>query len=289
VAGGLAARGIAYARAMGAETVQVFVGNPRGWAALPGDPGEDERFRSACAELRLAAYVHAPYLINLGSHDAATAGRSVDSLRHALRRGREIGARGVVVHTGQATGGRPREVALAQVRRLLLPLLAELTHDEDPWLLLEPTAGQGSSLCYRAEDLGPYLTALDHHPRVGVCLDTCHAFAAGHDLASPGGTAALLDELVAVAGPGRLRLIHVNDSKDALGSRRDRHENIAAGAIGAKGFAALFGHPATDGVPLVLETPERGIRADAALLKELREAHSPDSPHSSGPSPGSSW
>jgi deoxyribonuclease-4 len=168
------------------------------------------------------------------------------------------------------------------VRRLLLPLLAELTHDDELWLLLEPTAGQGASICSRVGDLGPYLAALDHHPRVGVCLDTCHVFAAGHDLASPGGTAATLDELVEVAGPGRLRLIHVNDSKDAVGSRRDRHANIAEGSIGAAGFAELFRHPATAGVPLVLETPERGIRADAALLKELREAHSP------GPSPGSS-
>ncbi|MGP3971564.1 deoxyribonuclease IV [Streptomyces sp. 6N223] len=286
VAGGLATRGISYARSMGAEAVQVFVGNPRGWATPPGDPGQDELFRAACAERGLAAFVHAPYLINLGSHDAVTARRSVDSLRHALRRGRELGARGVVVHTGQATGGRPTQVALAQVRRLLLPLLSELTRDRrNPWLLLEPTAGQGASLCSRAADLGPYLAALDHHPRVGVCLDTCHAFAAGHDLASPGGTAALLDELVAVAGPGRLRLIHVNDSKDAVGSRRDRHANIAEGSIGAAGLAALFGHPATEGVPLVLETPERGIRADVAALRKLREAHGP---HSSGPSPGSS-
>jgi deoxyribonuclease IV len=272
VAGGLAARGIAYARSLGAEAVQVFVGNPRGWATTPGDPGQDELFRAACAELRLAAFVHAPYLINLGSHDPATARRSVDPLRHSLRRAREIGARGVVVHTGQATGGRPTQVALAQVRRLLLPLLAELTDDRGPMLLLEPTAGQGASLCSRAADLGPYLEALDRHPRVGICLDTCHAFAAGHDLAAPGGAAALLDELVAVAGPGRLRLIHVNDSRDAVGSRRDRHANIAVGSIGAAGLAGLFGHPATEGVPLVLETPERGIRDDVAALRKLREA-----------------
>jgi deoxyribonuclease IV len=282
VAGGLAARGIPYAIGMGAETVQVFVGNPRGWAAPPGSPRQDEEFRAFCAERGLAAYVHAPYLINFGSYDAITAERSVVSLRHALRRGRQIGALGVVVHAGSATGGRPPAAALAQVRRLLLPLLAELSHDDDPHVLLEPTAGQGASLCARAEDLGPYLAALEHHPRVGICLDTCHAFAAGHDLAAPGGTAALLDELLRVAGPGRLRLIHANDSKDGPGSHRDRHENIGPGRIGAAGFAELFRHPATAGVPLILETPERGIRADAARLKELRAAQS------SGPSPGSS-
>src|SRR5690606_30115311 len=134
-----------------------------------------------------------------------------------LRRGRAIGALGVVVHTGSATGGRPREVALAQVRERTLPLLEELGED-DPWLLLEPTAGQGSSLCSRAEDLEPYVEALERHPRLGVCLDTCHAFAAGHDLTVPGGVAALLEEVVARVGPGRLRLIHANDSKAPSGA-----------------------------------------------------------------------
>ncbi len=179
----------------------------------------------------------------------------MESLRHSLRRGREIGALGVVVHTGSATGGRARAVALAQVRERVLPLLAELTRDDDPWLLLEPTAGQGASLCSLAEDLGPYFEALERHPRLGVCLDTCHAFAAGHDMAAPGGTKATLDELVEVCGEGRLRLIHANDSKDVVGAHKDRHENIGAGHIGAEAFAGLFTHPATEGVPLVIETP----------------------------------
>ena len=274
VAGGLAAKGLAYAERVGAETVQVFVANPRGWATGPGSPAQDEEFRTRCAEADLPAYVHAPYLINLGSHSAATAELSVASLRHSLRRGRAIGALGVVVHTGSATGGRTRQAALAQVRDLTLPLLEELTHDDDPWLLLEPTAGQGFSLCSRAEDLGPYLDALDRHPRVGLCLDTCHAFAAGHDLAAPGGVDALLDELVAVAGPGRLRLIHANDSKAGCGSRLDRHANIGAGGVGAEPFRALLRHPATEGIPLVIETPgpEARYAADVARLKSLREA-----------------
>lgn len=268
---------------MGAEAVQVFVANPRGWAMPAGDPRQDEEFRAACAAEGLPAYVHAPYLINFGSHDRQTASRSVASLRHSLRRGRAIGALGVVVHTGSATGGRPRSTALAQVRELLLPIVAELT-DDDPWVLLEPTAGQGASLCSMVADLGPYLAALDRHPRLGVCLDTCHLFAAGHDLAAPGGTTAALDALVEVAGAGRLRLIHANDSKEAAGSRRDRHENIGAGRIGAAPFTELFRHPATEGVPLLIETPgdlASDVR-DVARLKELRA-------QSSGPSPGSSW
>lgn len=283
VAGGLAAVGISYAADLQAEAVQVFVANPRGWAAPSGSPAEDEKFRAACAERGLPAFVHAPYLINFGSHTEATVDSSVASLRHSLRRARDIGALGVVVHTGAATGGRERAVALAQVRERLLPLLEELTRDDGPpspsgrghpQLLLEPTAGQGASLCARIADLGPYFEALDRHPKLGVCLDTCHVFAAGHDLAAPGGVRETLDELESVVGPGRLRLIHANDSKDVAGARKDRHVNIGSGHIGAEPFGELMRHPATEGVPLVIETPggKEGHRTDVARLKELRDA-----------------
>jgi deoxyribonuclease-4 len=273
VAGGLAATGISYAKDIGAEAIQVFVANPRGWATPTSSPKQDEEFRNACAERQLPAYIHAPYLINFGSHSPETADKSVYSLRHSLRRGRAVGALGVVVHTGSATGGRERATALTQVRRLLLPLLDELTHDDDPWLLLEPTAGQGSSLCSQVHELAPYFDVLDRHPRLGVCLDTCHVFAAGHDLAAPGGVKRTLDELEAVAGPGRLKLIHANDSQDVAGARKDRHANIGSGHIGAAPFGELLTHPVTEGVPLVIETPggKEGHAADMARLKSLRE------------------
>jgi deoxyribonuclease-4 len=273
VAGGLATKGLGYAEQLGAEAVQVFVANPRGWATGPGDPAQDEEFRTRCADAGIPAYVHAPYLINFGSHTPETVDRSVASLRHSLRRGRRIGALGVVVHTGSATGGRPREAALAQVRERVRPLLEELTHDDDPWLLLESTAGQGSSLCSLAEDLGPYLDALDRHPRVGLCLDTCHVFAAGHDIAAPGGVDRMFAEIEGAAGAGRLRLIHANDSKAGCGAHLDRHENIGAGRIGVAAFREVLAHPATDGVPLVIETPGgvEGHASDVKLLQSLRE------------------
>ncbi|MFF1399276.1 deoxyribonuclease IV [Streptomyces sp. NPDC058287] len=273
VAGGLASVGLSYARELGAETVQVFVANPRGWATPPGNPKQDEAFRAACAAEDIPAYVHAPYLINFGSHTEATVEKSVESLRHSLRRAREIGALGVVVHTGSATGGRGREVALAQVRERMLPLLDELTHDDDPYLLLESTAGQGSSLCSRTWDFGPYFDALDAHPKLGVCLDTCHIFAAGHDLTGPAGMKQTLDLLVETVGEGRLKLIHANDSKDVAGAHKDRHENIGSGHIGAEPFRALMAHPATENVPLIIETPggKVGHATDVARLKELRK------------------
>ncbi|WP_081982761.1 deoxyribonuclease IV [Streptacidiphilus albus] len=278
---GLAGTGLAYADKVGAESVQVFVANPRGWATPAGNPRQDEAFRAGCAERGIAAYVHAPYLINFGSDSAATRERSGESLRHSLHRAHAIGAKGVVVHTGSALCGTPAE-ALRQVHDGMLPLLDELDGygPDAPWLLLEPTAGQGSSLCARMGDLADYTEALERHPLVGVCLDTCHAFAAGHDLAAPGGVAGMLDELVAAAGPGRLRLIHANDSKDVTGARKDRHANIGAGHIGADPFAGLFTHPATEGVPLIIETPddrdapdrvEGALHTrDIALLKQLR-------------------
>ncbi|WP_405653987.1 deoxyribonuclease IV [Streptomyces sp. RK9] len=274
VAGGLASVGLAYARDLAAETVQVFVANPRGWATPPGNPRQDEEFRAVCAAEGIPAYVHAPYLINFGSHTEATVEKSVESMRHSLRRGREIGALGVVVHTGSATGGRERKVALRQVRERVLPLLDELTHDDDPFLLLESTAGQGASLCSRTWDFGPYFEALDAHPKLGVCLDTCHIFAAGHDLAGPGGMKQTLDLLVDTVGPGRLKLVHANDSKDVVAAHKDRHENIGSGHIGADPFRELMTHPATEDVPLIIETPggKEGHAADVARLKELRDA-----------------
>lgn len=196
----------------------------------------------------------------------------MESLRHSLRRARAIGALGVVVHTGSATGGREREVALAQVRERMLPLLDELTHDDDPFLLLESTAGQGASLCSRTWDFGPYFDVLDRHPKLGVCLDTCHIFAAGHDLTGPAGMKQTLDLLVDTVGEGRLKLIHANDSKDVVGAHKDRHENIGSGHIGEDPFRELLAHPATENVPLVIETPggKEGHAADVARLKELR-------------------
>ena len=154
----------------------------------------------------------------------------------------------------------------------MLPLLDELTHDDDPFLLLESTAGQGFSLCSRTWDFGPYFEALDAHPKLGVCLDTCHIFAAGHDLTGPHGMAQTLDLLVETVGEGRLKLIHANDSKDVVGAHKDRHENIGAGHIGEEPFRELMRHPATEGVPLIIETPggKEGHAADVARLKKLR-------------------
>jgi len=281
VTGGLATGGLRYAAEVGAEVIQVFVSSPRGWTAGPGDAAEDARLR----ESGLPLFVHATYLVNLGSGNPEVAGKSADAVAYALRRGAEIGARGVVVHAGSAvgwTGELAREQALRQIGELTLPLLDKLGED-DPDLLFEPMAGQGQMLCARTGDVATYLAAVQHHPKAGLCLDTCHLFAAGHDLTAPGGVAAMLGELATAAGPatatatgtaGRapppVRLVHANDSLLGCGSKRDRHEAIGAGQIGTGPFRELLA--ALPDVPFVVETPggKAGHARDIATLRGLR-------------------
>lgn len=272
VSGGLV-KGLAYAQEVGAAVLQVFVSNPRGWALSAGDPARDEEFRRLVAERSLPTYVHAPYLVNFGSPTEATLKKSVDAVAHAMGRGAQIGARGVVVHAGSAVAGAHRDEAMVQLREHLLPVLDGLPAD-GPRLLVEPTAGGGQALAATVQDLAEYFEQLDHHPMLGVCLDTCHAFAAGHDLAAPGGMKKTLDALVRAVGRGRLGLIHANDSKDPLGSSRDRHEAIGKGRIGLDPFVELFRHPATRDVPVVVETPGDAAsqRADIKQLCALRDA-----------------
>jgi deoxyribonuclease-4 len=269
VAGGLL-KALAYADEIGAAALQVFVSNPRGWALSAGDPARDEEFRAAS---KAPVFVHAPYLVNFGSPTEATLRKSVLAVAHSLERGASLGARGVVVHAGSAVAGAHRDEAMRQVREHLLPLLDTIPED-GPRLLVEPTAGGGQALAATVQDLGPYFAALDDHPRLGVCLDTCHAFAAGHDLSSPGGMKKTLDALVRSVGRGRLQLVHANDSKDPLGSTRDRHESIGTGHIGKDPFVELFRHPATRNVPVVIETPGDAAahRRDIDLLCALRDA-----------------
>jgi deoxyribonuclease-4 len=268
---GLVAGAFADSQKMGAETIQVFAGNPRGWARSAGDPAQDAGFRDACAEAGVRAFVHAPYLVNLGSPTPSTYEQSVASVAHNLRRALEIGAEGVVVHTGSCVNDGAVDAAMRQVREGLLPILDSLGED-GPWLLLEPTAGQGRSLCAGVDDLQPYLAALDFHPKAGICLDTCHVFAAGAPLDEPGGTTATVDRIVAIGGPGRLRLVHANDSKDVRGAFKDRHERIGEGHVGLGAFEELFAHPATAGVPFILETPGSRDADDPQipLLQKLR-------------------
>ncbi|MDX6210745.1 MAG: deoxyribonuclease [Frankiales bacterium] len=273
-AGGLATTGLAYARRIKAAVMQVFVTNPRGWAPSPGDPRQDERLRDGLAADKMPLFLHAPYLVNLGSPAETTRLHSAEALRHALVRGRALGAAGIVFHGGSAVSDGRRDEAMAHSRELLLPLLDFAGSEPDgPRLLVEPTAGGGGALAAPVDGLAEYVAAHDEHPGLGVCLDTCHLFAAGHDLSVPGGMRTMLTSVAKQLGRDRLGLVHANDSKDVCGSLRDRHQSIGRGLIGADPFGELFRHPVTRGVPVLIETPgtPEDHARDLELLRELRD------------------
>lgn len=269
--GGMAKRSIAYAQEVKAEAIQVFASNPRGWAMPDANVEADKLFRDKALELDIETYVHAPFLINLGSPTVATYENSVASTAYSLRRASEIGSKGVVVHTGSAVDADYVDKAWKQIKKGMMPVLNKLK-DEDPWLLLEPTAGQGQSLVKKLDDLLHYFEALEWHPKVGVCLDTCHVFAAGHDIAKKGGMTETLDLLVKLVGIERIKLIHTNDSMDVCGALKDRHQNLGDGEIGLKAFEELLAHPVAQNAPLILETPgmEEKHGEEIALLTKMR-------------------
>jgi deoxyribonuclease-4 len=270
-AGGLARASLPYIDATGANVVQVYVSNPRGWALSTGDPAQDEAFTAGCAERDVLTFIHASLLVNLASPTEETVRRSAVTLDHALGRGAVIGARAVVFHAGNAVDAGQAPAAYRQLHDSLLPLLDAAMATGGPRLLVEPSAGGGRSLAGRVEALAEYFDTVEHHPWLGVCFDTCHAWAAGHDLATPGGMTETLDALVASCGADRLALVHANDSKDGRGSLRDRHQNIGAGSIGTDAFRELFAHPAVAGVPIVVETPSERAAGHAADIATLRQ------------------
>jgi deoxyribonuclease-4 len=263
VAGGLA-RAMPRIAEVGAEAAQVFVSSPRAWAPPPEDPDGDASFAECCP---VPIYVHAPYLINFGSPSAETLIRSRTALEFALRRGAAIGARAVVVHAGSAVLGNRWDDAMRQVRSTVLGALDAVPGA--PALLVEPTAGGGGALAHDAASTAAYLACFGGDERIGLCLDTCHMHAAGHDLSTARGFASALR---AYAKAGRIGLVHVNDSRDPAGSKRDRHEAIGKGTIGPDAFAALFTTPATRHVPFVVETADTDHAADIATLRALRTA-----------------
>jgi len=269
--GGMAKRSIAYAQTIKAEAIQVFASNPRGWAMPEANREADDAFKARASEFDIATYVHAPYLINLGSPTVATYENSLASTKYSLQRGADIGALGVVIHTGSAVDVDHVANAWKQIHAGMMPILEALP-DDSPTLLLEPTAGQGQSLVKRLEDLVHYLDALEHHPKVGICLDTCHVFAAGYDIKKKGGMTETLDLLVSIAGAERFQLVHVNDSMDVCGALKDRHQNIGDGEIGVDPFKELLAHPAVANTSLILETPgqEPEHGKEVALLKKFR-------------------
>ena len=258
------------ARERGAETIQIFASNPRQWRLPAIDPEADLELRRQMAEYDVAPlFLHAPYLANLASPAPATAEASFRTVEWTLERAAALGAAGVVVHAGQCVGGE-RAAALTQSARAICRLMDAAP--AGPRLMLELTAGSRGAVASRCAHIEELLDLCGRHERLGVCLDTCHLYATGYDLASSSGFEELVAELEQF-GLGRVGLVHTNDSRDPLGSRRDRHWHVGEGQIGLEGFRKLVGHPAFRQTPLICETPGEleEDRINIGLLKRLRD------------------
>jgi len=254
--------------AIGGNAVQVFTQSPRMWKPTAHAPEELERFRVRRKEARVRHVAcHALYLVNLASREGEIRAKSFDALCATMETARAIDADAVVFHVGSHLG-YGFEDAVQTVAPALRDLL-ELTTDR-LWLCLENAAGAGGTIGRSVEELAVLFDALGGHPRLGVCLDSCHWWASGVDVTDTAALEDALGELDARIGLERLRLLHVNDAKTQLGSNVDRHEVVADGVLG-DGLATFLGHPAFRELPAVLETwPEGGLsRADIDLLRDL--------------------
>jgi deoxyribonuclease-4 len=253
---------------LGGDSVQLFTQSPRTWRPTNHDPANFERFKERRAEVGVGGVLcHALYLVNLATPDETVYGKSVATLVNTVDVACAIEADGVVFHVGSHLGAG-LEAGLEHV----VPALEQaLDHcSESTWLLMENSAGAGGTIGRSLGELSTIFERLGRHPRLGLCLDSCHLFASGYDVTDPGALDALVDEVDATFGLERLRALHVNDSKAPLGSNRDRHDNIGDGLMGNR-LSVFLGHPRLQGLPAVLEVPgQDGHGPDANELKKLR-------------------
>jgi deoxyribonuclease-4 len=274
------------AQADGAEAVQIFTKSGRQWASKPIADADAQTFRAAQAACGLPVIVHDSYLINLGADAGELRTKSLAAFRDELERCEKLGVRWLVAHPGAHADAATGLKNIADGVRQSL--------DETPGfgagVLLEITAGQGVSLGFRFEHLRELLASIDRPERTSVCLDTCHLFAAGYDLATEAGYAETMEALGKHVGFDRVRAFHLNDAVKGLGSRVDRHAHIGEGTLGEQAFARLMQDPRFGDIPAVVETPEGHWREEIALLRSLRDAGRPTqedlTSKASAPTPG---
>ena len=257
---------------IGADGVQLFAQSPRAWRFPEHDPNDLARFRARREESAVdAVLVHALYLCNLATADEVIHGKSLATMRSTVDAACAIGADGVVFHVGSHLGAG-LDVGLSRC----VPALREVLDrcSETTWLLLENSAGAGGTIGRSIEELAILVDALDGHPRLGVCLDSCHLYVSGVDVGSREAVAAVLDEVDERLGLDRLRVLHVNDAAAPLGSNRDRHANVLEGELGER-LGAFLADERVQGLPALMETPgPAGKGPDAAEIQKLRDLHS---------------
>lgn len=259
--------------AVGCDCLQIFVKNQRQWWAGPLTENRIARYRTAQCETGLTPVIaHASYLLNLAAPDEGKRRKSVAALIDELNRSETLGVAHLVFHPGAYMDGTLK----AGITRVAKSLdeVHQACAGYRCMILLETTAGQGTTIGYRFDQLAAIIERTKEPERLGVCLDTCHLFAAGYDFRTVEGYAAMISELDSAIGLAKVKCIHANDSKRGPGSRIDRHEHIGKGRIGRKGFAHFVNDPRFCGVPMILETPKgkdgRGTDLDKVNLKRLR-------------------
>ena len=275
IAGGLT-NAVRSAEAKGCDCFQIFARNPRGWLERPLTRDEVSEFRMTRERAGLwPLAIHSVYLINLAAQDPLVQAKSREAFRQEIKRGIELGADYLVVHPGNPKTA-PADVGIATAVESIREAARGLKLNgaaSGLTILIENTAGQGSSIGCDFEQVADILAALDDLP-VGVCLDTAHTFASGYDISTEAGLKATVRAINRSFGFDRIKLIHCNDSKAALGSRVDRHQHIGLGHIGADAFRRLTGNLKFRRVPFILETPVDGERDDIGNINRLRELSS---------------
>src|SRR5712692_1469144 len=246
------------------EAFQIFTKNANQWRGRPLLPEESGRFRANVKAARLHPVVsHASYLINLATAIPALRRQSIAAMADEIDRAEALGLLGVVLHPGCYTSGSEAD-GLALVADALLDLLGSPSGGRT-MVLLEHTAGQGTALGASFEQLAAIIARMNDHPRVGVCLDTCHLLASGYDIVSTEGYQATFRQFGKTVGFDRLKVFHLNDSKRPLGSRVDRHEHIGEGHLGVEAFRRLVNDPRFRALPMLLETPKTEGRSPTVI------------------------
>jgi deoxyribonuclease-4 len=255
--------------AIGADSLQLFTQSPRTWRPTNHDPATFVEFRERRAETRMGGVLcHALYLCNLAAPKDDVYEKSVAAMRNTMEVATAIGADGVVFHVGSHLGSG-FDKGLERVVPAMEQVL-ELTSDET-WLLMENSAGAGGTIGRSISELATIFDRLDGHPRLGICLDSCHLYVSGVDVTDPEGLDACLDEVDATIGLDRLRALHLNDSATPFGSNRDRHANIGEGVLGER-LGVFLGNPRLQALPAVLETAGPDNHGpDASEVRKAKE------------------
>src|SRR3990172_5303666 len=267
IAGGFS-KVVERARIRGCETIQFFSRNPRGWKYGPLDKEDVETFRSTVKSSPLfPIFLHLPYLPNLACSRSKFYSPSIKSIVTDLQRAEQLGAQYLIIHIGHRMESSEDE-AMEAVSKGINQAFEKV--ENSVILLLENTAGQGTEIGYTFDQIEKIIDQVDGKERMGVCLDTAHTFEAGYDLSKPEGTESMLKSFDKTIGLKRLRLLHLNDSKTPLGSRKDRHWHIGEGYIGREGFRYLINHPLLKHLPGIMETPRMDTVEDLKNMKVIR-------------------